>query len=158
MSKADNTKEIKFNEGYDKRAPEPSKNYGIGGVRIGFYYGNDRDGFVQFTILTDWYPQPLRDEMKNRRRETCDMFPMPADLGYHSPVPHYDDHGRMDCDMMAQGYCYYDGSTMNAEPIYDILTAEGSDAVWKKLEEYWDDLFGRESTAGTGTETPTDGG
>jgi len=153
MSKADNTREIVFSPGYDKRNSDPKKNYGIGGVHIGFYYGNPVEGLVQFTILTDWYPEPLRQEMSLRRRETCDLFPMAADLGYHSPAPHYDDHGKMDCEKMEQGFCYYDGSSLNAERVMRKLTSEGSEAVWKELEEYWDDLFGRKSTAGTTTET-----
>ena len=146
MSKSDNTKKIEFRAGYDKRDANPEKNYGVAGVHVGFYYGNPVDGFVQFTIITDWYPTCLKEEKKGMQERVAGIYPMPADLGYHSPVPHYDDHGKMDCDMMEQGFCYYDGSTLNAERIMKILTDEGSDAVWVALEEYWDDLFGREST------------
>lgn len=37
--------------------------------------------------------------------------------------------------------CYYDGSTLNAEPVFEILLKEGSAGVWRELREYYDRTF-----------------
>lgn len=37
--------------------------------------------------------------------------------------------------------CYYDGSGLAAERIYEIMLKEGSDGVWKALEKYYKDTF-----------------
>ncbi len=37
--------------------------------------------------------------------------------------------------------CYYDGSGLAAEKVFRILCDEGSDGVWKYLEEYYMNVF-----------------
>jgi hypothetical protein len=37
--------------------------------------------------------------------------------------------------------CYYDGSSLNAERIFDVLTAEGDEGVWRELEAYYHATF-----------------
>lgn len=141
MSKSDNIKEVCFAAGFDKRDADPSKNYGVSGVRITFYYGNPVDGFVQFVILTDWYPTCMKDETKGMQQRLAGIYPMAADVGYHSPKPFYDDHSQFECHLLEQGHCYYDGSGLHAEEVMKKLRDEGSDAVWRHLEKYWDDTF-----------------
>lgn len=34
-----------------------------------------------------------------------------------------------------------DGSTLNAEPVFEILLKEGSAGVWRELREYYDRTF-----------------
>lgn len=88
--------------------------------------------------------------------------PLPADLGYHSPVPQYegqlpigirikynDDYSEelgtegeaRICEYLGKP-CYYDGSGLNAERIYHIMLQEGEKGVWRELEEYYVELFG----------------
>ena len=146
MSKSDNVREFILTAGFDKRNADDGKNYGIGGAHLGFYYGNKVDGIVQFTMLTDWYPKELREEMKDQRHHLCDMFPMAADLGYHSPVPQYEGQQSMECDRLEGEICFYDGSGLNAQKVMDKLLEEGSEEAWKLIEEYWDDTFGDEES------------
>lgn len=141
MSKSDNEKFVRFQAGFDKRSSDPNKNYGVSGMRITFFYGNSKDGFVQFVILTDWYPTCMKNEAKGMQERLAGIYPMAADVGYHSPVPHYDDQSQMECDLMEQGHCYYDGSGLHADRVMNILRDEGDEAVWKHLEEYWDATF-----------------
>jgi hypothetical protein len=47
----------------------------------------------------------------------------------------------MECELMEQGHCYYDGSSLAAEKVMQILAEEGDEAVWKRMEEYWDATF-----------------
>jgi hypothetical protein len=125
---------IEFYPAYDKRHPDPFKNYGIGSVSILFLLKGDK-GAVQFKLLTGWYLPELGIELDN---------PMPADLGYHSPIPIYDGQKSIpdNCEWL-DGECYYDGSTTASERIYEILLKEGSDGVWRELEKYYEEIFNR---------------
>ena len=39
------------------------------------------------------------------------------------------------------GPCYYDGSGLQAERIFEVLVSEGSDGVWRELRAYYDETF-----------------
>jgi hypothetical protein len=142
MSNSDKMEKfVKFDAGWDKRDADPSKNYGISGLRITFFYGNSKYGYVQFVILTDWYPTCLDDEAPGLHARLAGCYPMAADVGYHSPHPMYQDHSPFECDLIDGGQCYYDGSGLHAEEVMKKLRNEGSDAVWEHLEGYWNDMF-----------------
>ena len=44
------------------------------------------------------------------------------------------------CDVLEDGW-YYDGSSLNAEPVYQRLLREGNDGVWAELEGYYAEMF-----------------
>ena len=81
-----------------------------------------------------------KDELDEKVR----FLPLPADVGYHSPTPLYEgqtvcsDH----CEYLDGKPCYYDGSGLFAEEVYQKLVEGGSDEVWKILEERYMELFG----------------
>lgn len=50
------------------------------------------------------------------------------------------------CEYVGGGPCYYDGSTLNAEPIYEVLLREGSAGVWRELRAYYDATFRSEKS------------
>jgi hypothetical protein len=145
---------IEFYPSYDKRDPDPSKNYGVHGVDIRFYVIGDK-GAVQYAMSTGWLVPSaldLPDESLdwNNWHRYSDMlhiklgrlgYPMPNDLGYHSKVPRYEDQPRLECQVLEQGYCYYDGSSLNAYAVYDKLIREGHEGVFLYLEEYYKELF-----------------
>jgi len=141
--------EIVFYPAYDKRNVDPNKNYGIHGVDMRWYV-KGKKGAVQFVIYTNWYLPEVAKELEIKQNRMSTLYynffkPMPADLGYHSPVPHYKDQScKEDCEVIGKP-CYYDGSTLNAEPVFDILLQEGSEAVWKYLDEYYYEVFGDET-------------
>lgn len=123
-----------FTPAYDKRNPDPSQNYGIHCVDLRMILKGER-GAVQFVLYTGWYPKHLQKEMPNGI--------LPADLGYHSHKPMWDGQpAQENCRYLDGKPCYYDGSGLNAERIFDILLEEGGEAVWKELEEYYIELFG----------------
>jgi hypothetical protein len=145
---------IKFEPAFDKRDPDPSKNYGIHGVELGFYLKGPH-GTVQFKLFTNWHVPGVRKE-----RETDDSLlqsphisaircaeihfgPSPADLGYHSPKPMYEDQTMIssECPWVEGGECYYDGSGLAAERIFDVLTEKGDEGVWEELESYYRSTF-----------------
>ena len=132
---------------YDKRDADPAKNYGIHGMTLRFILKGER-GATQFVIYTNWHLRHIQDERDGRQRHHFSCHPMPADLGYHSPTALYEGQtGRGDCDLLPDGKCFYDGSTLNAEPVYWRFVAEGEDAVWAELEDYYNARFGVEVPA-----------
>lgn len=104
-------------------------------------------GAVQFVVYTGWHLPHVTKELDQkpvyRDRPHLLCHPMPADLGYHSPIPQYEGQRPMEgvCQELG-GTCYYDGSGLNAERVFEVLLREGSDGVWRELEEYYTSVFG----------------
>lgn len=75
------------------------------------------------------------------------LKPMPAYLGYHSPKPMYEGQSAIthECEFLEGKPCYYDGSALNAGPVYERLVSEGSEGVWKALEAYYEETFGSDA-------------
>ena len=149
---------VEFHAGFDKRDPDPNKNYGIHGVDIKFILKTEFHA-VQFLLGTDWFPAAIQPEQREKSFDFDTRFhriqPQGYDLGYHTdsrfPINEYQkEHSDgdeyisapMDCALMPSGKCYYDGSSLAADKVRDILLAEGSDGVWRELESYYRDTFG----------------
>lgn len=127
------TREVSFRPAFDRRDAEPSKNYGIGSVRITFVLKGEL-GAVQWMIGTDWDVPSAR--------ATRSYYPDQGkvtgwDLGYHSPRPLYDGQSPMgECDVL-EGQCFYDGSSLNADLLVENFIAQGDAYVWAALEAYY---------------------
>lgn len=136
---------IEFSPAFDKRDSDPKKNYGIHGVTLTFYLIGE-EGAVQFVVYTNWHLPHVEKEFDAKPMESYDPCllykPMAADLGYHSKRPIYDGQEPMtdECHLLG-GKCYYDGSSLNADPVFDRLRSEGSVGVWSALEEFYADIF-----------------
>lgn len=145
-------REVRFTEAWDKRDPDPKKDYGIHGVDIAFYVKGDK-GAVQFRLSTGWllpetlklrgntYDTLYRYNTELHSRTASDCYPMPTDLGYHSLEPRYEGHPSFECDVVEGGKCYYDGSSLNAYEVFAVLLRYGSEGVWHYLESYYRQLF-----------------
>jgi hypothetical protein len=140
---------VEFSPAFDKRDPKPSKNYGIHGVDLRMILKGEK-GVVQFVVYTNWHLPHVQEELNRKATLKQDeryieaiLNPMPADLGYHSPTPIYEGQSVCSdsCGYLDGKPCYYDGSGLNAERIYEVLLKEGSDGVWRELEEYYKDVF-----------------
>jgi hypothetical protein len=147
------TKEVTFYPAYDKRNPDPSKNYGISGVSIYFILKGDK-GATQFAVYTDWTLPHVQDEQKDRDfRGLSGIKPMGIDVGYHSPKPMYEEQdalcGPGECKYVPEGEsCYYDGSGLRADQwVRDFLLPKGSEGIWEALKEEYVRLFGEEEWA-----------
>jgi hypothetical protein len=144
------TKEIIFGKAWDKRHPDPSKNYGIGGVELRFHLIGPC-GATQFVVSTSWY---LEENMRNLMAKHdmtandpynyCPFKPMPTDVGYHSYVPMYKDQTPMeDCNLLGGADCYYDGSSLQAVSVFNQFKEEGEDSVWAVLISRYEELKDR---------------
>jgi hypothetical protein len=130
-------REIRFEPAYDKR----DTGHGIHGAQMRWLLKGPL-GIIQFLVFTQWHLPAVMEEMERKFEAGLYPYnsaslwkPLPADLGYHSPRPMYDGQSDMPCDLMPEGKCWYDGSGLNAAPVFALLVSEGSDAVWLRLEE-----------------------
>jgi len=143
-------RKIEFAPAYDKRSSEPNKNYGVHGVEMRFYLKGE-DGVVQFLLYTNWHTKKVQEEFDSRPVRPymhLSCHPMAADIGYHSPRPIYEGQTMLseNCHIL-NGPCYYDGSSLNAEAFYWTLVEEGEEALWKKMEEWYEGIFKKEAIA-----------
>lgn len=101
---------------------------------IRFYLKGEK-GVIQFCITTGWNHQMTGFEEKVRSYA--------YDIGYHSPIPKYDDHKPMEkCKFYEK--CYYDGSSMYAHELFDKLIDYGDEYIWWKMEEFYNHHFNSE--------------
>lgn len=147
-------KRIEFYPAYDRQHLDPSQDYGIHGVDLAFYFIGDK-GAVQFKLSTGWllpYTVGIKTDRLDWKHgmnypallaaKTSHLYyPSPTDLGYHSKESRYEDQPKLDCHLLEQGFCYYDGSSLNAYEPFDILLHKGSEGVFEYLEEYYKELF-----------------
>lgn len=143
---------IQITPAFDKRHRDPKQDYGIHGVDFRFIL-KGKYGATQFVIFSNWHLPHVRQAQDTHILRKCkaglidqidlDIYfhPMPADKGYHSLVPQYDGQQKYPCDLFPQG-CYYDGSGLNAQSLFDSMLQEGDKAIWRILEEYYNELFG----------------
>lgn len=126
---------VKFTPAFDRRDPDPSKNYGIHGVEMAMALKGDL-GAVQFVLYTNWHLPHVRPTLS-------DLSPLPADLGYHSPRPRYEGQQAVteECRYVG-GVCYYGGSSLRARDVFELLVREGDEAVWQLLESYYHEWLG----------------
>lgn len=137
---------VELTPAFDMRDPNPAKNYGIHPVELRMILKGER-GAVQFVLHTGWHLSHVHDEFW--RKHLVDGYdwtkPYPADLGYHSRYPIYEGQEPLgeDCPYVPGGVCYYDGSTLNAEPLYEVLLKEGSEGIWRHLEAFYHETFAK---------------
>jgi hypothetical protein len=171
-----------FLPAYDKRDPDPKKDYGIHSVELRMVLKGP-EGAVQFVVLTNWQLPHVAKETERRALlgkltdslMGCLFNPLPADLGYHSRKQMYEGQLPMGaekfdfdqkeilkgatgdieiptrvatgtftpCEYVDGGPCYYDGSTLNAGRVFDVLLREGSAGVWRELRKFYTETFRR---------------
>lgn len=126
---------VTFTPAFDRRDPNPHKDYGIHGVELRMVLKGTL-GAVQFVLYTNWHLPHVVEEQEGKIPARL-WRPMPADLGYHWREARYPDQEARECHLLDGAQCFYDGSGLNAEPIYQTLLREGSEGVWRELETYY---------------------
>lgn len=130
---------ILFFPGYNDIAP---RRYGRHGMEVRFLLRGPK-GVGQFVMFTDWVPGEVGMMAKPDPR-VRGLLPMGADVGYHAHIQQYPDQGTMTCDYLGTGECYYDGSSLAADTLIQDFIATGTDAVWRTLKEWHDQLLSQE--------------
>ena len=103
-----------------------------------------RKGATQFVLFTNWHLPHVTERFLTGLLDHVEtlLMPMPADLGCHAREPQYEGQKTMqrDCPYTG-GVCYYDGSVLNAQEVYQTLLREGSEGVWRFLEAVYREQF-----------------
>jgi hypothetical protein len=140
---------VKITPAFDQR----SQGHGIGGCDL-IMSLKGKTGIVYFSLATNWQ---LPHVTKGMLQETLNwqgsltsvelethFLPSPIERGYHSPVPVTlgQKYTRLTCHHFpGVTPCYCDSGCIIAEEVYKILLTEGSEGVWKYLEEYYKKVF-----------------
>lgn len=129
---------IDFEPGYDCWTNGCSQRHGRHGMNMRFLLIGEA-GATQFLLYTGWEPGKVHHGTLR-----SDSGAMAADLGYHWTRPLYDDHftDGKPCEYLCGAQCFYDGSGLNAEPVFERFVLDGADAVWEELQAYYLDLCG----------------
>ena len=144
-------REIRFRPAFDKRTNDPKTNCGIHGADLAFYLHGQK-GVIQFVVFTGWHLPHVQAELDAKRPDGQFPYlfhkPQPADIGYHSRKPMYEGQKPMgyECEFLG-GECYYDGSSLQAEEVFNILIKGGDAAVWNEMERRYHGMFTEEVTA-----------
>jgi len=124
---------------FDMRHKNPSKNYGIHGLDIWFILKGSL-GAVQYAVTFPVYLPSIDTSSFGYTPEISGF-----DVGYHSPNPMYEGQPKLDCELLEEGKCYYDGSSLRAEDwtkeIFETIGKPPEEVIWKKLEEEYNSIF-----------------
>jgi hypothetical protein len=144
---------IIFEAGYDHSAfPEDCGGGGHGkhGMGLRFVFSGPKGSVQWVANMFNWYPGNVSHGSVGGTFEASfvpafqhqhigDAYA--ADLGFHSPTPMYEEHTKYECEYLPEGYCYYDGSTLNAEPLLEAFLEHGPHAVWAALARYYNEAL-----------------
>lgn len=131
---------IEFNPAYDRRNPDPRKNYGVHGVTLRMVLVGEL-GATQFVLYTNWQLPHVTKEIEHGKDAYFLLKPLPADFGYHSHTKMYEwQQVNENCEYL-KGPCYYDGSGLEAQRVFEVMLQDGSDGVWRELEKYYQEIF-----------------
>lgn len=123
--------------------PGEGGSHGRHGLSIKFIAKGEA-GAVQFVLYTGWLPQYAQPSyIGTRQVSNWGISMMPADLGYHSKKPHYEEQEPISeaCEFCDNQPCYYDGSSLNAYDAMYALVNGGDDALWSFLDAYYATVF-----------------
>ena len=136
---------VRFKPAYDKRNPEPSKNYGVHCADM-FMVLKGSKGAIVFTVFTGWYLPSTIDWWKSRNLATVESVKgWGADIGYHSKNPirewQTDTNKNESCQWCDNEPCWYDGSGLQAQELFQKFVSQGEEIVWQTLEEWYHSEF-----------------
>lgn len=129
---------------FDRRAPAPQQNFGIGGFQIKFILKGPR-GAIQFMIGISAYLPHVLNDTPGLRRDLGEITGW--DVGYHSYTPkHEGQQPTGPCEFLEDSkVCYYDGSALHADDwVKEIFSVRGEHPdklMWQKLENEYYEVF-----------------
>lgn len=138
-------KTITLTPAYDRRNPDPAKNYGQHGVDLWFVLRGPK-GAITFRLFTDWLLPHVAKELKAKgHRPLSDWEPEVAGVTFHSlgPRPNNEAVPQGPCEWLGGQPCHsHMSSVIHEKEIAARLLKEGSDGVWAALEDYYREVFG----------------
>jgi hypothetical protein len=140
------THQIVFSPAWDKRDPNPSKNYGVHGVHITFTIRKDGEGLT-FSIGTNWHLPHVQLETDNRPSDSRFPFlfhkPLAFGVDIHLKTKpnEYSPH-REHCEVTG-GECWSKGSALLGEEFLQTLIEKGDEALFRRMELQFEEWKGK---------------
>lgn len=148
-------RETVWQAAWDRRDPNPSKNYGIHGVEVSWIVKGPKGG-ICWSIFTHWMLPHVTREAHNATQRLdvsdvalrCRYEPTGAGIEYHSIKQRYKgQEQRTGCLLVPGGVCYSDTAFTAGDDLLKLLIEQGGEAVWKDLESRYADLPEPEATS-----------
>lgn len=122
-------------------------NYGGGSMQLWFYVKGEKGG-VSCSFSTSWFlPQNQERSLamytKGYPFNPCEelMQPKGTDVSYHSKTKLKDYLSPSPNCEVTDGDCYADGSSLYAREWVLVFLHEGSEGIFKRLEQYYATVF-----------------
>lgn len=134
---------IRFLPAFDKRDPDPAKNYGIRPAQIWFVL-KGAHGAVHFSLSTGWNLPHVQKEQIERGAFEPLAFPSGISVGVHTPGPQHEGQEihTQECPYLDGKPCYCSLGFLESDRVAGLLIREGDEAVWKWLESRYLEVIG----------------
>jgi hypothetical protein len=135
-------RKVTFDPAYDKRHPDPKKNYGVHGVHIRFTIKNTEEGQgLSFSIGTNWHLSHVQEEINSQPLDSRFPFlfhhPQAFGVDIHQKAPNHESQpSRENCDLV-DGPCFCDGSSFLGEKFLQTLIEKGDEGLFTQMEEQY---------------------
>lgn len=138
---------IRFRPAFHRCHPEPSKNYGIGSVRMHWWLRLG-DWAIGWDVNTGWEMPDKEFKAANPdcthplHQNGAPTHPVSAGaVDFHSPVPRWEDQSlAQECCPITNAPCYLDSGFLIADDVLTILRTEGDEAVWAWMRSALDEM------------------
>jgi hypothetical protein len=135
------TRELKITGAYSLRAK-----YGQHGMDLCFYVKGEKGG-ISIRCFTSWcVPENAENNFIIYRQypfgyKTYLMAPQIIDVSYHAKTPQYEGQTSTKHCNITDGDCYCDGSSLWGEEWLTGFIHGGSDWLFQKMEDYYNNVF-----------------
>jgi hypothetical protein len=119
---------------FDKRDPDPKKNYGIHGAEL--HFGVSRgEVTVVLRWMTPFHLPEVRAYLNNHYLGRDRLFDGLGGIDYHASVPLYEGAYKQQNCMYTGGDCYGDRTATGAGELFDKAVADPEE-IWKTLDSW----------------------
>lgn len=137
-------KKMEIEPAWDKRNPDPSKNYGINCAMLKMSITGDK-GALEFQMFTGFHLPHNEKELLERCKIKSSLIKLYFTPNARHLVFHYREPGAGhmsesidSCSFLGGAPCYGDYSDEYAEILTKTLIEEGSEKVWKIMETIYE--------------------
>lgn len=117
---------------YEERHEDPSKDYGVAGVTLGFVVIGS-EGAVEWELLTNSYLPATEEAYKERKISF--LGPTAGPVWWHWRTPRWENHDdRGQCEWLQADHCFSDIGFSIGDEVNKAFTNYGYDGVFNKLK------------------------
>lgn len=121
-----------FRPAYDKTV----EGYGVHGMEL-YFACLGPEGAISLALMTDWHLRSTHERwaLRGQQPPIDWLRPRGRDLSYHARRPQHPDHESTRCDILPQGHCYCESSSLYADEWIEGFLAGGLPWLQPKLED-----------------------